>query len=161
MDTHSRHAPAVPPPGIAIVPMHPDHLDSLADLESLAFSTPWSYDALAEEIQNPLAVFLVAEDVDAESSVGYLGMHHILDEGFIANLAVHPAYRRQGIARSLLREAQEYAEAHDLARLTLEVRASNVPAIALYEGMGFTRDGIRPGFYDSPKEDAAIYSYYL
>ena len=132
MDTHSRHAPAVPPPGIAIVPMHPDHLDSLADLESLAFSTPWSYDALAEELQNPLAVFLVAEDVDAESAVGYLGMHHILDEGFIANLAVHPAYRRQGIARSLLREAQEYAEAHDLARLTLEVRASNVPAIALY-----------------------------
>lgn len=161
MDTHSRHAPAVPPPGIAIVPMHPDHLDSLADLESLAFSTPWSYDALAEELQNPLAVFLVAEDVDAESAVGYLGMHHILDEGFIANLAVHPAYRRQGIARSLLREAQEYAEAHDLARLTLEVRASNVPAIALYEGMGFTRDGLRPGFYDSPKEDAAIYSYYL
>ena len=161
MDTHSRHAPAVPPPGIAIVPMHPDHLDSLADLESLAFSTPWSYDALAEELQNPLAVFLVAEDVDAESAVGYLGMHHILDEGFIANLAVHPAYRRQGIARSLLREAQEYAEAHDLARLTLEVRASNVPAIALYEGMGFTRDGIRPGFYDSPKEHAAIYSYYL
>ena len=161
MDTHSRHAPAVPPPGIAIVPMHPDHLDSLADLESLAFSTPWSYDALAEELQNPLAVFLVAEDVDAESAVGYLGMHHILDEGFIANLAVHPAYRRQGIARSLLREAQEYAEAHELARLTLEVRASNVPAIALYEGMGFTRDGIRPGFYDSPKEDAAIYSYYL
>lgn len=161
MDTHSRHAPAVPPPGIAIVPMHPDHLDSLADLESLAFSTPWSYDALAEELQNPLAVFLVAEDVDAESAVGYLGMHHILDEGFIANLAVHPAYRRQGIARSLLREAQEYAEAHDLARLTLEVRASNVPAIALYEGMGFTRDGVRPGFYDSPKEDAAIYSYYL
>ena len=161
MDTHSRHAPAVPPPGIAIVPMHPDHLDSLADLESLAFSTPWSYDALAEELQNPLAVFLVAEDVDAESAVGYLGMHHILDEGFIANLAVHPAYRRQGIARSLLREAQEYAEAHVLARLTLEVRASNVPAIALYAGMGFTRDGIRPGFYDSPKEDAAIYSYYL
>lgn len=80
MDTHSSHSPAVPPPGIAIVPMHPDHLDSLADLESLAFSTPWSYDALAEELQNPLAVFRVAEDVDAESAVGYLGMHHILDE---------------------------------------------------------------------------------
>ena len=141
--------------------MHPDHLDSLADLESLAFSTPWSYDALAEELQNPLAVFLVAEDVDAESAVGYLGMHHILDEGFITNIAVHPAYRRQGIARALIREAQDYAEAHDLTRLTLEVRASNAPAIALYEGMGFTYDGIRPGFYDSPKEDAAIYSYYL
>lgn len=161
MDTHSRHTPALPPPGIAIVPMHPDHLDSLADLESLAFSTPWSYDALAEELQNPLAVFLVAEDVDAESAVGYLGMHHILDEGFITNIAVHPAYRRQGIARALIREALDYAESHDLTRLTLEVRASNAPAIALYEGMGFTYDGIRPGFYDSPKEDAAIYSYYL
>lgn len=103
MDTHSSHSPAVPPPGISIVPMHADHLDSLADLESLAFSTPWSYDALAEELQNPLAVFRVAEDVDAESAVGYLGMHHILDEGFIANIAVHPAYRRQGIARALVR----------------------------------------------------------
>ena len=81
--------------------------------------------------------------------------------GLLSSMYTRPAYRRQGIARSLLREAQEYAEAHDLARLTLEVRASNVPAIALYEGMGFTRDGIRPGFYDSPKEDAAIYSYYL
>ena len=161
MDTHSRHTPALPPPGIAIVPMHPDHRESRADLESLAFSTPWSYDALAEELQNPLAVFLVAEDVDAESAVGYLGMHHILDEGFITNIAVHPAYRRQGIARALIREAQDYAEAHNLTRLTLEVRASNAPAIALYEGMGFTYDGIRPGFYDSPKEDAAIYSYYL
>ncbi len=161
MDTHSRRRTSAPPPGIAIVPMHPDHLDSLADLESLAFSTPWSYDSLAEELQNPLAVFLVAEDVDAESAVGYLGMHHILDEGFIANIAVHPAYRRQGIARALVREAQDYAETHDLTRLTLEVRVSNIPAIALYEGMGFTRDGVRPGFYDSPKEDAAIYSYYI
>ena len=69
-----------PPAGIMITPMHADHLDALADLESMAFSIPWSYDALAEELQNPLAVFYVAEDVDAESAVGYIGMHHILDE---------------------------------------------------------------------------------
>lgn len=56
---------------------------------------------------------------------------------------------------------QDYAETHDLTRLTLEVRASNAPAIALYESMGFTCDGVRPGFYDSPKEDAQLYSYYL
>ena len=55
----------------------------------------------------------------------------------------------------------DYAEAHDLTRLTLEVRPSNTAGIALYESMGFKKDGIRPGFYDSPKEDAAIYSYYL
>ena len=66
MDEHR----SKPPAGMMITPMHADHLDSLADLESLAFSIPWSYDALAEELQNPLAVFYVAEDVDAESAVG-------------------------------------------------------------------------------------------
>lgn len=150
-----------PPAGIVITSMHADHLDSLAELERDTFSRPWSYDALAEELQNPLAVFLVAEDLDAEKAVGYLGMHHILDEGAIANLAIHPGYRRQGIASALLKEAIAYAERHDLQRLTLEVRTSNQAAIALYRQFGFELDGIRPGFYDSPKEDAAIYSLYF
>ena len=157
MDEHR----SKPPAGMMITPMHADHLDSLADFESLAFSIPWSYDALAEELQNPLAVFYVAEDVDAESAVGYVGMHHILDEGFITNVVVHPAYRRQGIATALLSELETYGKAHDLTRITLEVRASNQKAIALYEQMGYEKEGVRPGFYDSPKEDALIYSLYL
>ena len=154
-DTRSR------PEEIMIVPMHAEHLDDLADLESTAFSIPWSYDALAEELQNPLAVFYVAEDVEAESAVGYLGMHHILDEGFITNIVVHPAHRRQGIAAALLAEARAYARKNEMTRICLEVRASNAAARSLYEDFGFEEDGVRPGFYDSPKEDAVLYSLYI
>lgn len=157
MDEHS----GKPPAGISITPMHADHLGDLADMESAAFSRPWSYDSLAEELQNPLAVFYAAEDVEAESAVGYVGMHHILDEGYITNLVVHPGRRREGIASALVKEIIEYAEHHDLKRVTLEVRVSNARAIALYEKFGFEKDGVRPDFYDSPKEDAAIYSLYF
>ena len=157
MDEHSSR----PKTGITITPIHADHLEDLADMESAAFSRPWSYDALAEELQNPLAVFYVAEAVEAESAIGYVGMHHILDEGYITNIVVHPGYRRQGIAKALIKELLQYGERHELFRITLEVRKSNKKAIALYQHMGFKKDGIRPGFYDSPKEDAVIYSYYF
>jgi ribosomal-protein-alanine N-acetyltransferase len=149
------------PPDLVITRMAVDHLDDLAQLESMAFSRPWSYDALAEELQNPLAVFFVAEDVETERSLGYIGMHHILDEGLIANIVVHPGYRRLGIGTRLVNEVIEYAKKHDIRRLTLEVRASNAPAIALYENMGFKKEGVRRGFYDSPKEDGLIYSLEL
>lgn len=141
--------------------MQTDHLDDLAEIEKLTFSRPWSYDALAEELQNPLAVFYVAKLTETGRSVGYLGMHHILSEGFISNIAVHPNHRRQGIASALMNKALKYVKTNQLTRLTLEVRVSNTPAIALYKQFGFECNGIRPNFYDSPKEDAAIYSLYF
>lgn len=150
-----------PPDRIRIRPMTAADLDALAELERVTFARPWSYDALAEELQNPLAVFFVAEDAAAGDVLGYLGMHHILDEGAIDNLAVSPVRRRRGVGSALMRRAVGYAEEHRLRRLTLEVRVSNEPALALYRRFGFELDGVRPGFYDSPKEDAGIYSLYL
>ena len=144
-----------------IVPMRADHLDALAELESKTFSLPWSYDALAEELQNPLAVFRVAEDAETGEAVGYIGMHHILDEGMVTNVAVRPDCRRRGIATALLDGVCAYAEESDIARLMLEVRAGNVAAIALYEGYGFEVAGMRPEFYESPKEDAVLYTLTL
>ncbi len=139
---------------VTIVPMAENHLPALAELESLCFADPWSESALREELGNPCARFLVAL-YDGEIA-GYLGCHHIAGEGFIANIAVFPAYRRRGIARALVQAAQ----AKPLSRLTLEVRASNEAAIALYRSLGFVEDGVRPHFYSHPTEDAVLYSYY-
>ncbi len=79
---------------LCIVPMQPQHIDQLERLEKECFSAPWSYDALVSELSNPLAVFRVAQQPDG-SVAGYVGMHHIVDEGFICNIAVFSQYRRQ------------------------------------------------------------------
>ena len=142
-----------------IVPMAQSHVAALAALERACFSDPWSEAGLSEELSNPHAVFRVA--VEDDTVLGYVGMHHLLDEGFITNVAVSPDARRRGVARALLADLTAYGTAHGLYRITLEVRVGNTPAITLYEGAGYTRDGVRPGFYRDPTEDAAIYSLYF
>lgn len=142
-----------------MVPMTAAHISALAAIEAACFAAPWSAAALAEELDNPHAVFLVA--VEGDRVLGYVGMHHLLDEGFIANVAVAPDARRQGVARRLLAALDAYGREKALYRLTLEVRASNMAAIALYEGAGYVTDGVRPGFYSHPTEDAVIYSKYF
>ena len=144
---------------MVIVPMAQSHIDAIAAIEQACFSEPWSAAALAEELDNPPAVFLAA--VEGETVLGYVGMHHVVDEGFITNVAVFPAARRRGVARALLADLAQYAAAHNLYRITLEVRVSNAAAITLYEGAGYVRDGVRPAFYRDPTEDAAIYSLYF
>ena len=144
---------------MTIDPMAQSHIAAIADLEQTCFSEPWSAAALAEELDNPHAVFLAA--VEGDTLLGYVGMHHLVDEGFITNVAVSPAARRRGVARALLAELAAYGTAHSLYRITLEVRVGNTPARTLYEAEGYKLDGIRPKFYSQPTEDAAIYSLYF
>ena len=137
-----------------IVPMDRSHLDQIAALERECFSLPWSREMLEEELYNPQASFIVAEDGEG-GVLGYAGLHAVLDEGYIDNVAVEPAARRHGVAGALLDVFCRFGEEH-LAFLTLEVRASNLPAIRLYEKYGFRRAGVRPNYYRAPKEDAVI-----
>ena len=139
--------------------MQQSHIAAVAALERACFSEPWSAAALAEELDNPHAVFRVA--VEGDSLLGYVGMHHLVDEGFVTNVAVSPSARRRGVARALLAELAAYGREHGLYRITLEVRVGNVAARTLYESEGYTLDGIRPKFYSHPTEDAAIYSLYF
>ena len=135
------------------------HLDALVQLERLCFSQPWSRRGLAAELANPSAYFLVAEREG--SVVGYAGMHCVLDECYIANVAVHPDFRRRGIGQMLLRGLFDFAARRESAFLSLEVRPSNAAAIALYEREGFRRAGLRRNFYTDPAEDGLIMTKYL
>lgn len=140
---------------VRIVPMNADHLDEVAELERICFSTPWSRNMLAEELDNMLSAFLVALD-DRDRVVGYAGVQVILDEGYITNIAVRPECRRQGIAAKLLQVFLDFAKSNQLSFLTLEVRASNYDAIALYGSRGFRSMGRRKNYYEHPREDALI-----
>ena len=140
---------------VRIVPMNADHLDEVAELERICFSTPWSRNMLAEELDNMLSAFLVALD-DADRVVGYAGVQVILDEGYITNIAVRPECRRQGVAAKLLQVFLDFAKANKLSFLTLEVRASNYDAITLYGSRGFRSVGRRKNYYEHPREDALI-----
>ena len=142
---------------MTVVPMEERHLAALAEIEKACFHAPWSTDMLREELGK--GIFLVAEQDGA--AVGYVGCQTVLDEGYIANVAVSPACRRQGIGRALVRALVSHARSQGLTFVTLEARASNAPAIALYEGAGFRRVGVRRNFYTAPTEDAVLMTLYL
>lgn len=115
---------------------------------------------LAEELYNDCAAYLVAVD-EQDRVLGYAGIQVILDEGYITNVAVLPEYRREKVASALLRVFFDFAKAHDLWFISLEVRPSNGAAIALYDQFGFKEAGRRKNYYEDPKEDALIMTKYF
>lgn len=142
---------------MTVVPMEERHLDTLAEIEKACFHAPWSADMLREELGK--GIFLVAEQDGAVA--GYVGCQTVLDEGYITNVAVSPDCRRQGIGRALVGALASHARGQGLSFVTLEVRASNAPAITLYEGAGFRRVGVRKNFYTAPAEDAVLMTLFL
>ena len=131
-----------------------EDLPRLAQLEALCFSQPWTEAALAVQLDPQRHVFLAAEREG--TLVGYVGLQYVLDEGYISNVAADPACRRQGVGGALLEELERRCRALGLAFMTLEVRASNLPARALYEKNGFSQVGIRKNYYEKPREDAIL-----
>ena len=142
-----------------LVPMTEEHIARIAELEKICFSCPWSENALREELWNDSAVIIVAEGEDG-TVLGYAGLQTVLDEGYITNVAVDPQYRRQGVADELIAAFLRFGQAK-LAFLTLEVRASNDPAIALYAKHGFAEVGRRKNYYEAPREDAILMTRYF
>jgi len=137
-----------------ITPLSAEHIPQLAQLELLCFAVPWSADAFKNEMHNNLACYSVM--LDGQTVIGYYGLWHVLDEGHITNIAVHPEYRRQGIGSQLLTHMISAAKQRDVYHLTLEVRTSNIPAQGLYAKHGFVPAGVRHRYYSDNGEDAII-----
>ena len=130
-------------------------VDELVALERACFSVPWTKGQIIAELPDRQHELLIARD-EQGTLLGYVGMMTVLDEGYIANVAVDPAYRRQGIGDRLIERLTEIAAERRLSFVTLEVRAGNRPAIALYEKHGFVPVGLRRNYYIQPREDALL-----
>ena len=138
---------------MSVMRLEPQHLAGVADLEKAVFQHPWSEKAL--ELLCDDAAFGFA-DLEGDTVAAYGGMLTVLDEGQITNIATHPNHRRQGRAAKVLSALLLEARAKGIASVTLEVRASNAPAIALYQKFGFSVVGKRARFYTHPTEDALV-----
>ncbi|MDR2157141.1 MAG: ribosomal protein S18-alanine N-acetyltransferase [Clostridiales Family XIII bacterium] len=133
----------------------PEDVDDVTALERICFATPWARSDLEKDIgENILASYMIAESADR--LIGYAGIWVVIDEGHITNVAVHPDWRGQGVATMLLSELLETARRKGAKNFTLEARASNATAIALYEKFGFRTVGYRRQYYADNGEDAAI-----
>ena len=135
--------------------MEESDVEEASLLEAETFSMPWSAKDFLEMVKAPYAYYFVAKD-NEDKIVGICGLRDIAGEGEITNVAVSAAKRRFGIGKALIDRAIKQCEELGIKDVTLEVRVSNVPAISLYESFGFKNEGIRPDFYEHPKEDAMI-----
>lgn len=134
--------------------MESDDVAEASAIEAETFSMPWSAADFLEMIEADYAHYYVAE-LGGEIA-GCCGVRDICGEGEITNVAVKAAHRQKGIGRKMLEYALAEAAERGIIACTLEVRCSNAPAIRLYESFGFRGEGVRPGFYERPKEDALI-----
>ena len=151
-------SPLWPDTAVRLTPMQLEDLDTVLAIEYQSFTTPWSRELFLTELENTrIAHLLVARLGDnPEDVVGYIGYRVVIDEMHIVIIAVHPAWRRRGIARYMLCGAMQQARQAACTKATLEVRVSNLGAQQLYYRLGFAPVGTRPRYYMRPTEDALI-----
>lgn len=134
--------------------MQLDDLEQVMEIENENFSVPWTETGFFTFLIREDTLFLVAQE--KEEILGYCGVVMVQDEGDITNVAVKKSWQNQGVGKKLMEELVKSTEQEGVARLFLEVRASNEPALRLYRNMGFVQTGIRKNYYEEPREDGII-----
>ena len=136
--------------------MQKNQIDEVLKIEEQAYGEHhWSKDSFYGELSNDLAHYYCAFDLDG-NLMGYAGSWQVLDEAHITTIAVKPELRRKKIGEALLNKIISDCHKNEIKYITLEVRASNTPAIKLYEKYGFKSLGNRKGYYQNNNEDALI-----
>ncbi len=139
---------------VQITRLQMQDIDAVEKIERENYSLPWTAKAFSDALERDYYLFLKAE-ADGVLA-GYCGYQRSFEIADITNVTVHRDYRRRQIARRMLKTLMEEGRRQGVERFTLEVRQSNAPAIALYESLGFHVEGVRKGYYESPREDALI-----
>lgn len=130
-----------------------EHIPSAARIEKENFSEPWSEESLVLLTKPDYPSFAICE---GEELVAYIGASKALDELQILTVAVDKRARRKGYGRAILNALDSYAKECGISLISLEVRESNAPAIALYEACGYSKAGVRKNFYRFPTESALV-----
>lgn len=136
--------------------MNESHANGVYELSKECFAIPWTLESINNELNNPLAKYVIAQDLSTGKVVGFVGVWIIAGEGDITNIAVSSKYRKLGIASNLLIKLFDVCKTFNCEDITLEVRASNIPAQNLYKNFNFKEEGIRKGYYSDNGEDAII-----
>ncbi len=130
------------------------HIESILQIEKASHSAPWSEMSFRAELTHPQSVFCVL--IGDGKVAGYGGAWVLIDEIHITNVAVAPELRGLGLGRKIVMELLARGQERDAVCATLEVRASNAPALGLYKSMGFIEAGLRKKYYPDNKEDAVV-----
>ena len=144
-----------------IKPVGLSHLDSIISIEKISYPTPWPSSVFIEELQHSWSRMWGFYPPDCKVPVGFILFWEVYDELHILNIAVHPSFRRRGIARKLMEALLSHGRMNGFKFVTLEVRSSNAAALNLYRNLDFRIEGIRKGYYSDNNEDALIMANYL
>ena len=137
-------------------PLTEDYFGRIMLIEHEAYPEPWTVGMFRDEVRSDRSFFYVA--LLEDDLIGYAGFWQILDEAHITSVTVSKAYRGQGFGREQLNHLMAQGRAVGVSTYTLEVRESNIPALRLYESMGFQAVGVRKGYYSKTQEDAVVMS---
>ena len=142
-------------PNLSLRPMQTDDLDAVMQIEPTIYSHPWTRGNFSDSLNSGYSAWVLEEDSEM---IGYALLMLVMDEAHLLNLSIAKPQQKRGLGRYLLEHMLNIAKNHKVTNMFLEVRPSNISAIALYENMGFSEMAVRRGYYPAKdgREDAVL-----